>query len=49
MKSIEIARNAETILMTNRNKETSTEWLREVADIDAPDFRGRCLHAGCRQ
>ncbi len=44
MKSIiEAAYAADTILLTDRNKEASLIWLRAIG-LDAPDLPGRCLH-----
>jgi len=48
MKSIiEAAYEAETILLTDRNKEDSLIWLRAIG-LDAPDISGRCLHCYIR-
>lgn len=44
MNSKEAALNAETILVTQRNLESSLKWLRSIG-LDAPDFPPRCLHA----
>ena len=48
MSSKEMALNAETILLTERNLKPSLEWLRSIG-LDAPDFPARCLHAPGRK
>jgi hypothetical protein len=46
MKSIEKAQSANKILVTERNKQVSTDWLYDNADIEVPEMFGRCLHPG---
>lgn len=43
MRSIEVARAAETIYITSRNMGLANEWLRWVAGLDTPDITGRML------